>query len=84
MMLEAQIAAFAITKSNYVKEALVSYIRDLQFIKPLVLGKDLITLGFKPSEIFGKILNDCFEKQIEGEFTSKQEAIDYIKNKYLN
>ncbi|HEX13138.1 MAG TPA: CBS domain-containing protein [Desulfurella acetivorans] len=84
MALEAQIAAFAISKSNYVKEALISYIRDLQFIKPLVSGKDLITLGFKPSEIFGKILNDCFEKQIEGEFTSKQEAIDYIKNKYLN
>ncbi|MGB9755724.1 MAG: CBS domain-containing protein [Desulfurella sp.] len=83
-LLESQIAAFAISKSNSVKNSLVLYIRDLQSTKSFISGKDLITLGFKPSEQFGKILNDCFEKQIEGNFSSKQEAIDYIKSKYLN
>lgn len=82
--LESQIAAFAISKSNAVKDALVLYIRDLQSIKPMVSGKDLIALGFEPSEQFGKILGDCFEKQIEGDFPNKQEAIEYIKSKYLN
>ncbi|HHS49448.1 MAG TPA: hypothetical protein ENM99_06420 [Desulfurella acetivorans] len=84
MLLEAQIAAFAITKSHFVKDALISYIRDLQSIKPFVSGKDLIELGLIPSVEFGKILKNCFKKQIEGDFTNKQEAIDYVKNKYLN
>lgn len=82
--LESQIAAFAISKSNFVKDALVLYIRDLQAAKPLISGKDLIMLGFAPSEQFGKILSDCFEKQIEDDFSTKQEVIDYIKSKYLN
>jgi len=84
MPLEAQIAAFAITKSHFVKDALISYIRDLQSMKPFVSGKDLIDLGLKPSEAFGKILEHCFKRQIEGDFANKQEAIDYVKSKYLN
>ncbi len=84
MSLEAQIAAYAITKSINAKEALTTYIRDLQSLKPLISGKDLIALGFSPSQMFGKIINDCFEKQIEGEIKNKQEAVDYIKSKYLN
>jgi len=84
MPLEAQIAAFAITKSHFVKDALISYIRDLQSMKPFVSGKDLIDLGLKPSVAFGKILEHCFKRQIEGDFANKQEAIDYVKSKYLN
>ncbi len=84
MWLEAQIAAFAITKSSFAKDALILYLRDLQNQKPLVSGKDLIELGLSPSELFGKILNDYFQKQIEGFFADKKEAIEYIKSKYLN
>ncbi len=82
MWLESQIAAYAITKSSFAKEAIILYLRDLQNQKPLVSGKDLIELGLEPSEIFGKILNDCFQKQLNGLFADKKEAIEYVKSKY--
>jgi len=50
--------------------------------KPFVGGKDLIKLGLKPSALFKEILYDIYQKQLDGELGSKDEALDYLK-KYL-
>lgn len=36
-------------------------------IKPIVMGRDLIEKGYKPSPLFGKVLNYAFELQLDGE-----------------
>lgn len=48
--------------------------------KALVNGDDLISLGFKPGPMFKKILDDVCEKQLEGELTSRIDALDYVMN----
>ena len=48
-------------------------------LKPLIVGKDLINLGLKPSKEFSKILNNIYKAQIKGEITSYNNAIEYIK-----
>ncbi|WP_330848775.1 CCA tRNA nucleotidyltransferase [Aliarcobacter butzleri] len=50
-------------------------------IKPLVLGKDLIKLGFVPSEKFKEILDFAFNLQIEDNL-SKSYIIEKIKQQY--
>ncbi|MFW2590384.1 CCA tRNA nucleotidyltransferase [Aliarcobacter butzleri] len=50
-------------------------------IKPLVLGKDLIKLGFVPSEKFKEILDFAFDLQIEDNL-SKSNIIEKIKQQY--
>lgn len=52
--------------------------------KPLITGYDLIDLGLKPGPIFKKILQDVEEKRAEKIINTKEEAIEYIKNNYLN
>ena len=47
-------------------------------------GNDLIKLGFKPGEVFRDILFDLENKQLENIINSKDEAIDYIKQKYIH
>lgn len=49
-------------------------------LEPLVRGKDLISLGLKPSKEFSKILNLAYEKQIKNEFKTKTDAIEWIKD----
>jgi tRNA nucleotidyltransferase (CCA-adding enzyme) len=51
--------------------------------KPLIKGEDLIELGLKPSKLFKDILEDVFEKQLKEVFKNKDDAIKYIKSKYL-
>ncbi|WP_330848543.1 CCA tRNA nucleotidyltransferase [Aliarcobacter butzleri] len=50
-------------------------------IKPLVLGKDLIKLGFVPSEKFKEILDFAFDLQIEDNL-SKSNIIKKITQQY--
>ncbi|WP_330848072.1 CCA tRNA nucleotidyltransferase [Aliarcobacter butzleri] len=50
-------------------------------IKPLVLGKDLIKLGFVPSERFKEILDFAFDLQIEDNL-SKSNIIKKITQQY--
>jgi tRNA nucleotidyltransferase (CCA-adding enzyme) len=51
-------------------------------IKPLIQGKDLIELGFKPSKEFKKILDFAFDLQLDFHF-EKNEIIKKIKEKFL-
>ncbi|MFX4236770.1 CCA tRNA nucleotidyltransferase [Aliarcobacter butzleri] len=50
-------------------------------IKPLVFGKDLIKLGFVPSEKFKEILDFAFNLQIEDNL-SKSNIIEKIRQQY--
>lgn len=50
-------------------------------IKPLILGKDLIRLRFKPSNLFKEILDFSFDLQIDFDL-NKDEIIEKIINRY--
>ncbi len=51
--------------------------------KPLIQGRDLIELGMKPSPKFKELLNHLYEKQLDGEFGDKNEALWYIMNSII-
>lgn len=48
-------------------------------IKPIIKGRDLITMGLTPSKDFGRILKHIFNAQIEGEFNTFEEGIEFTK-----
>ena len=49
-------------------------------IKPLVQGKHLIELGLTPSREFGIILKEIFEAQLDGVFTTEEDAVKFTKS----
>jgi len=49
----------------------------------LLLGRDLIALGFTPSDIFKEILDDVYHAYIDGALKHKEDALAYVKRKYL-
>ena len=51
-------------------------------IEPLLSGKDLIEYGLKPGPIFGKILLELVELQLEEEILNKEDAWEWLKNTY--
>ena len=48
-------------------------------IKPLVMGRHLVELGMKPSPEFGNILKEIFDAQLNEEFFSVEEGIEFTK-----
>jgi putative nucleotidyltransferase with HDIG domain len=51
---------------------------------PLVTGKDLIDLGFKPGPEFKDILNQIQTEQLEGKLDDRDGAIQWINDNILN
>lgn len=51
-------------------------------LENLVQGRDLITLGLKPSPQFKEILNDIYTLQLDGKVTNKKEALEYVRINY--
>ncbi len=49
---------------------------------PLVTGGDLIKLGYKQGPLFSKILSVVQEHQLADELKNKQQAINWIKEKF--
>jgi tRNA nucleotidyltransferase (CCA-adding enzyme) len=54
---------------------------DRQVPLPLVMGRHLLELGVHPGPDMGRLLDDCFEAQLDGEFFTVEEGLAYAKNK---
>ena len=50
----------------------------------IITGNDLIALGLTPSPIFKEILDDVDDLFAEGIIKTKEEALKYVKEKYLS
>lgn len=51
------------------------------FPTPMVTGADLIKMGFKPSPMFTTVLKNVEYHQLNGDFKSTEQALEYAKKK---
>ncbi len=52
-------------------------------LKPLLQGRDLISVGMTPSPKFKEVLDEVYTLQLEGNLQSKEEALEYVRQRYL-
>ncbi len=48
---------------------------SMESIQPLVMGRDLLVLGIKPGVQMGAYLKQLYERQLDGEFHTKEEGL---------
>ena len=48
--------------------------------KPFVMGRDLLSLGVPPGPEMGKMIKLAEEKQLNGEWKDKEQALAWAKN----
>jgi len=51
-------------------------------LEKLLQGRDLIGIGLEPSSQFSEIINEVYTLQLEGKIFSKEEALNYLGEKY--
>ncbi|MBQ9788990.1 MAG: CCA tRNA nucleotidyltransferase [Lentisphaeria bacterium] len=67
---------------NLLLEKVIELSGNTQLPEPFILGRDLIKLGYQPSKNFSLILSEVYDLQLNKELNSKEEAIEYIGNKF--
>jgi tRNA nucleotidyltransferase (CCA-adding enzyme) len=54
---------------------------DRQAPAPLVRGRHLLELGVPPGPDMGRLLDECYEAQLDGAFGTLEEGLTYIKSR---
>jgi tRNA nucleotidyltransferase (CCA-adding enzyme) len=54
---------------------------DRQTPSPIIMGRHLLELGIQPGPDMGRLLDDCYEAQLDGVFATLEEGLVYAKNK---
>ncbi|MDP0490835.1 MAG: CCA tRNA nucleotidyltransferase [Verrucomicrobiota bacterium JB023] len=65
---------------EFLMEKLEEFAREPIIPPPLVTGKDLIALGLKPGPGFKPLLNEIETKQLEGELSTREEALERLRD----
>jgi poly(A) polymerase len=68
----------------FVKEKLEAFARERIKPAPLLKGQDLIGLGLAPGPLFGKILNEAYDLQLDEKLRTRDEALDYVKENRIH
>jgi poly(A) polymerase len=63
----------------FAKEKYEAFLKEPPPPLRLLTGADLKTLGFEPGPIFSKILRQVEDQILEGQITTKEEALSYVK-----
>ncbi len=79
---EGLLYLMAIARKKYIQQAVSRYVTNLRTIRPLLRGKDLQHLGYKPGPAFRTMLNHVIEAQLNNVVHNKEEAIDLITKRY--
>ena len=67
----------------FLKQRLVEFKKEELKPKAIINGNDLLALGIKPGPIMKEILSELYLEQLEGKLTSKETALDWIRQRYL-
>ncbi|MBI3357247.1 MAG: polynucleotide adenylyltransferase [Nitrospirae bacterium] len=49
---------------------------------PIVMGRHLLELGVQPGPEMGRLLDECYEAQLDGLFSTLDEGLTYAKNRF--
>lgn len=67
---------------DYLKQRLAVIKQEALKPEPLLMGRDILGLGFKPGPLVGEILGELYELQLEEEILSREEAVAWVKKRY--
>ncbi len=66
---------------RFLKRKIKTLTREEIKPKPLLGGREILALGYSEGPLIGKILRAVEEAQLEGEFFTKEQALDWVKRK---
>ena len=80
--IEGLLYLMTIARKRYIQQAVSLYVTTLRRATPLVGGDELKALGYIPGPQFRAIRNHLIEMQLDGEVTSHDQALAFIRTTY--
>ena len=81
---EVKLFMMAKTTKKEAKQWISLFFTTLRGQKPLLKGRDLIRLGFRPGPIMREILADLLRARLDRRIKTRDDEVDYVKRTYTN
>lgn len=81
--LSDEILVFLHVTNKNIQNKIEMYVDEVKNAKPLVTGKHLKTLGYKPGETFKELLRKAFAIQLDNSYNDFSDIINSLQN-YIN
>ncbi len=82
LSLETLLFTMAKTGRPQSREAIAQYINVYRNIKPILTGRDLIQMGYKPGPLFGEILSGIRDEKLNGNIATSTDEITFVKSAF--
>ncbi|MCC6546847.1 CCA tRNA nucleotidyltransferase [Candidatus Sumerlaeota bacterium] len=75
-----------LTNWEFARERLEEFAsrREEMVPKPFITGNDLLSMGMKPGPAMGAFLHNAHERQLNGEWTSRNQALDWLRTQKVS
>lgn len=71
----------ASTTCETMRKAVSLYLSQLQDVRTVLTGKDLMKLGVPEGPLFGKILEELYDAKLDGEVISREDEIAFVRGR---
>ena len=79
---EGLLYLMSIARKKQIQRAVSKYVTRLESEQPMITGKDLQNLGYKPGPMFRTMLNHVIESQLDGIIETRDQALEFIRTTY--
>ncbi|RWX43256.1 tRNA nucleotidyltransferase (CCA-adding enzyme) [Candidatus Electrothrix aarhusensis] len=79
---EGLLYLMSIARKKHIRQQVSHYVSHLRGVQPFLSGQDLMELGYTPGASFRMMINYTLSARLNGEISSKEEAISLIQQKY--
>lgn len=79
---EGLLYLMTIARKRYIQQAVSLFVTTLRKVTPLISGDELKTMGYIPGPQFRAIRNHLIEMQLDGEVTTPEQALTFIRTTY--
>ena len=80
--LESLVFAMAQADDEEIKKALSMFITELRHTAPLLSGKELKAMGYKPGPLYQKIFKALLDARLEGRVETKYDETLFVREKF--
>jgi tRNA nucleotidyltransferase (CCA-adding enzyme) len=79
---EGLLYLMTIARKRYIQQAVSLYVTTLRKVTSMVGGDELKTMGYIPGPQFRAMRNHLIEMQLNGEITTHEQALAFIRTTY--
>lgn len=80
--IEGLLYLMAVARKSTVKKAVSNYVTEMRQTAPLLTGRDLMAMGYRPGPAFKTMLNDLLDARLDGQVITREDEAAFIISNY--